>query len=452
MSRSVLWAIAAHALIAGALFLTDGNDFGAAGIVGVVWVVLAMISVALGLRDAGRGKSAPSDVVTKWTWAVATASTLCAFVRPAGTFPSTILGSRIHPALNVVAVCLVASYAPEVFRRDGRRSKAAWPVRPLAMGLVALGLGVWMMRASPAPFMDVWVIHAQGAEALLHGRSVYSPGVVAVLDTFSHVRLIDTYMYPPVNALLTTAAYALTHETRWAVLASIVVAGYLLHRAARRVVGPAGVLPDLLVACFFFHPRFLFVLEHSWGDPLALPFLGGFVVASLESRKLLAAVCLGILVATKQHLVLFLPALVLFPGVGLRGLAVALVAAAMTYAPFLASSARGMWEGLVLHHLLNPFRRDSLSVTALFGDAGIFLPTWAGMLATLLSFGALPFIPRRLGPLLLSSTLTFLAFYAFGRQAFCNYYYPLSATLLFAAAELARPPIPVIEVPPIVFP
>ena len=47
-------------------------------------------------------------------------------------------------------------------------------------------------------------------------------------------------------------------------------------------------------------------------------------------------------------------------------------------------------------------------------------------------------VPRKVGVLLLSSALTFLVFFAFGRQAFCNYYYLLDATLLVAAAALSE--------------
>ena len=45
----------------------------------------------------------------------------------------------------------------------------------------------------------------------------------------------------------------------------------------------------------------------------------------------------------------------------------------------------------------------------------------------------------RLGPLLLGSCLVFGLFYLLGRQAFCNYYYLLDATALFAAASLTAP-------------
>ncbi len=440
MSRSVVWAILAHSLLAAALLLSDGIDYGAMGIVGVVCVVLSAICVGIGLRGATRGEMAPPGLVLKLTWATAMGSTLAGFVRRPGEFASTLYGSPFYPATTLAAACLVASYAPAVLARETQEQRGSLArLRPLAMGAAALGLGAWMLRASPAPFIDVWMIHAQGAEALLHGRSVYEPGVVSVIDTFTDQRVIDTYMYPPVNALLTTAAYAITHETRWAVLVAVLLTAYLLHRAARLAVGPRSLWPDLLVACLLFHPRGLFVLEHSWGDPLALPFLGGFVVAAMERRRLLAAVSLGLLAASKQHLVLFLPALVLVPGVGLWGLGVALLTLTATYVPFLVTSARGMWEGLIEHHLHNPFRRDSMSVTALFGDAGVFLPAWVGMLATLASFGVLRWIPRRLGPLLLSCALSFLVFYALGRQAFCNYYYALSAVLLFAAVDLGGP-------------
>ena len=35
---------------------------------------------------------------------------------------------------------------------------------------------------------------------------------------------------------------------------------------------------DLIAAAFLFHPRGAFVLEQAWTEPLAIPFLGGFVL------------------------------------------------------------------------------------------------------------------------------------------------------------------------------
>jgi hypothetical protein len=151
-----------------------------------------------------------------------------------------------------------------------------------------------------------------------------------------------------------------------------------------------------------------------------------------------AAVLAGVLVALKQHFILYLPALALVPGFGFTGALLALGVAVATYLPFVLATPSGLFVAVVLHHLENPSREDSLSVAATLARFGVRLPSWVGMVASLATFGALPRVPRTVGALLLSSSLTFLAFYVFGRQAFCNYYYLLDATVLVAAAALTE--------------
>ena len=80
---------------------------------------------------------------------------------------------------------------------------------------------------------------------------------------------------------------------------------------------------------------------------------------------------------------------------------------------------------------------DSLS-DAERARIGFITPSWVGFVAALAPFAWLSRIPRTLAPLLLGSCVCFGLFYVLGRQAFCNYYYLLDATVLFAAATLAK--------------
>jgi len=205
-------------------------------------------------------------------------------------------------------------------------------------------------------------------------------------------------------------------------------------------------LADLLMATALFHPTAMFVLQQAWSEPLAVPLLGAFATCIRAGRTRWAAIALGLLCALKQHLLLYLPALALLPGVGATGVATAIGVVVATYAPFVWVAPRGVWESLVLHHLHNPFRPDSLSLPAMLSDAGIFLPSWLGFAATGASLAVLKGMPRAFGPLLLAASLQFLLFYVLGRQAFCNYYYLLGPTWLFAAAALVRPAAPPAEV------
>ncbi len=422
-------ALIAHGLVAEALVISYGHNHPVADMLAVAAVPV----VGLGLASLRR-QGPVAALAGVLAWVAALASTVAVLVVDPGVFVEASAPRAPFLVLGVAAIGVVASYALDV----AGRPVPAWLVgaRPLVLLGVALGLGAWMLRASPAPDIDVWTVHQQGADALLHGRQVYAPGTIDTPDTHSHARAIDTYAYPPLNLVLTAAAYAVTGETRWAQLVAILVGAVLLRATAQRS-GARAPVPDLLMACLLFHPRGLFVLEQAWGEPLALPLLGGFALAALADRRRVAAGMLGLLCALKQHFVLYLPALALVPGIGLAGVAIALATAFATYAPFALAAPVGLWTAVIVHHLRNPFRTDSLSLTARLWSAGVVVPSWVGFAASAGTLGALAWVPRRLGPLLLASSLTFLVFYLLGRQAFCNYYYLLGATWLFAAGALA---------------
>lgn len=424
------WALCAHLFLATALFLSNGHDQIVAGIL----LLLSCAAAACALGGAPFPGGASERRVVTFTLCLAMASTLAAFLREPGDFVSAPVAP--YYALSLCAVALVASYALEI--RSGAtpsRGRLA-RLRPYGMLAIFFALGAWMIHASPSPRIDVWPIHQQAAQALISGRSPYAPGVIEANDTSHPGIIVRSYGYPPMNAVLTAVAYAATGETRWAALVAIVLAGYLLWLTARRGRRPGEPWPDLLLACFLFHPRGLFVVEQAWGDPLALPFLAGFALAAASGRRRLAAVLLGLLCSVKQHLALYAVVLVLVPGIGVSGAVLAFATAAATYLPFAIASPRGLWTGLVALHARGPFRPDSLSLTAMIADAGFTLPSWVGIVATLAFLAFLPRLPRKLGTLLLASAVAFLVFYVLGRQAFCNYYYVVCQTLLIASAAL----------------
>jgi hypothetical protein len=427
-------AIMAHGLVVAALIISYGHNHPVADLLAVA-AAPAACAGWWATRWPGRHEAGAPAIA----WAAALASAIAVAVVDPGTFVGPTAPMVPLRVMSLAAVGVVASYAFDLLGARGVADPALrWlaHARPSLLIALGLGLGAWMLSASPAPAIDVWTVHQQGADALVHGHPVYAPGAIATVDTHSHERQIDSYAYPPLNLLLTAAAYAVTGETRWAQLVAILVGAALLRATAQRKGLPHPV-PDLLMACLVFHPRGLFVLEQAWGEPLALPLLGGFTLAWAGGRPRLAAGMLGLLCALKQHYVLYLPALALLPGVGASGVAIALATLLATYAPFAVSAPQGVYRAVVEHHLKNPFRADSLSLTARLSDAGVFLPSWLGFAASVASLVALAWTPRRLGPLLLASSLTFAVFYLLGRQAFCNYYYLLGATWLFAAGSLA---------------
>jgi hypothetical protein len=434
-TRAFGWTLGPHVLVAAALSISEGHDQPVADTL-VFCAVAALAGGLLWARRDGR-ETAEWPFAHAAAWGAAFASIACAGILAPGVYMESQAPLGVFLGVNGAAGAVVASYGAE---RILDRPAPAWVARarPVALLLLALVAGIWALHVCPRPRIDVWALDQQAADAWLHGRRVYGHGSMTALDTYDLKRVIDTYDYPPMTLMLSAAAFALTGDTRWAQLVAMLVGAAVLRVFAKRVTA-SGTLADLLMACALFHPSALFVLQQAWGEPLAVPFLAAFCLAVVAGHDRLAAIALGLLCALKQHLVLYLPALLLVPGLGWSGGAITLAVVAATYLPFAVPSPRGLWESLVLHHLNNPFRPDSLSLPALLSDAGIYLPSWMGFAATGASLAVLKGMPRRLGPLLLAASAQFLIFYVLGRQAFCNYYYLLGPTWLLAAAALVRP-------------
>ena len=434
-----------HAALALSLFTNDGSR----DITGLLVVLLGI--AAWGKAFAGaiaRAPDAPAEA-DRVAWLVALGSTLLAFGRAPGSHVQGGLG--LYHLLAAVVVLLVASYA-----RDLEGGPALSPglvlLRRGLLFVLAFALGAWLLRASPEPLIDVFPLHQQVAQAMLAGKSIYAPGVVSVLDTNHHDYIIPAYVYFPLSAYLTTIAYALTHDVRWANLAAQLAGAGLLWGVARRCAREAGsgdagergsprltpeAWADLVAALLLFHPRSLLVLEKAWTEPLAVPFLGGFVLLALARRPIAASVSLGLLCAIKQHLVLYVSFLALAPGIGLQGVVIAGAVAVATLVPYLLRSPVDFYRGVFGSIASGLLRTDALSVPAEIKVwLGLTTPSWVGFLAALVPFAWIRQVPRELGPLLLGSCLVFALFDAFGRQAFCNYYYLVDATALFAVATL----------------
>lgn len=430
------FAVAGHFFLTWALYEGGWHNYDPKALPMLVMAPAVWIA---GLRWGNRSLSVRGGVWTlRFTWFLAlTPVILGLFIVPGRHLrsPEEVLWPSY--ILHGLALLLFLSYLPEL---TGRKSLSLRirRVRIVALFAVAAALGAWMISVTPEPPIDVWVIRQQGAELLLAGKSPYAEGIRAI-DTHSHARYIETYVYPPLNLLLSTGAYVLTGETRWAQWASMILAAVMLYGVARRRAVPGELWPDFIAAALLFHPQSLHILSLSWGEPLALPFLVGTIWLLDRDRKKAACVSLGLLCSLKQYFLIYLPFLALLPTVGLGGTAIALATLTAVLLPFAIWAPAELWDALIVHHLENPFRLDSLSLTAFMARRGVELPTWTSFLAAAVVGLATLGLPRRAATLLLAVAVALTLFFALGRQAFQNYYYLVGATALLAASAAERP-------------
>ena len=303
-------------------------------------------------------------------------------------------------------------------------------------------LGAWVLNVAPDPGVDVALFQRGAAEVLADGGNPYAmsfddpypdsraspfygPGVS------SGGRLWFGYPYPPLGLLFTTPAHLLG-DFRLAHLACMTAAGALIALAR------PGRIAFAAAALLLFTPRGFFVLEAGWTEPLAVLCLAATVFAACRAPRALP-VALGLLLASKQYLVL---SLLVVPLLGrtrrtwppLAGKALA-VAAVVTL-PLALWDLSAFWHSAVALQFRQPFREDSLSfLVPLAGLAGGRPPAWVAF-ALAAAAGVTAVRRMAVGPAAFAAALaaTFLVFFAFSKQAFCNYYYFVVAALCCAAA------------------
>ncbi len=133
-------------------------------------------------------------------------------------------------------------------------------------------LGFWMLRASPAPIIDVFTWHKVSYAAFANGTnpwSIFMPNIYGQTLWYAP-GLADAaqvkvgYPYPPLTFILGGLANAVTGDYRYADVIACTGAGVLLAFCRPGRLGP------IAAALFFLTPRSLFVLEQGWTEPLSV--------------------------------------------------------------------------------------------------------------------------------------------------------------------------------------
>ena len=314
-------------------------------------------------------------------------------------------------------------------------------VRLLALVAVHLAIGVWVIAQVADPFIDLYIMQADGARALVEGVNPYLPiypnihgpdspyyGPGLVVDG----ELTIGFPYPPLSLLLVAPAELLAGDPRYAHL--VAIGGAALLMAASRP-GPTATGAALL---YLFTPWTFLMVAGSWTEPLVVLFLAATVTAALRAPRLVG-VALGLLIGVKQYMLLALP-LALWQlardgktrwRMGWQSVVVAL---AVTV-PFVLWDLGAFWWSTIGSLAVQAFRPDSLTYLAVLpGDWGPRLSILGFLL--LLPLGALIAwrAPRSPSGFAASVGLALLVFFAFSRQGSTNYYVAVIGALCCAVA------------------
>lgn len=342
-------------------------------------------------------------------------------------------------ALMSVAVLLFALSVPE----------SQWLKRMQIPALLLLhfALGVWLIRSTPDPFIDVYLFHRQSLEALLHGINPYTlsiPNIYGHTDFYGAGVVVEGrvnvgFPYPPLSLWLALPGHLIGGDYRYSNLAAMTLAGAFMAYARR------GRLGIMAASIFLFTPSVFHLLEYGWTDPLVVLFLAATVFCACRAPRFLP-LSLGLLFAVKQYAVLAAPFVffLLPPPFNLKDFArligkATLVAALLTL-PLLLINIRAFTDDVLLFQLRQPFRLDSLSYPAWIAHrSGVLLPVWLGFIAFIAAAAlTLRRAPRTPAGFAATLALTSLFFFAFSKQAFGNYYFFILGALCCAVAATAN--------------
>ena len=327
-------------------------------------------------------------------------------------------------------------------------SKVPWAGRlqlPLLLAAF-IYLGLWMVRVAPEPFIDVFYFQRDGVLALIAGSNPYE---LRYRDIYGNSPFYGEglsvngvlqfgYPYPPLSLLLAIPGQLIGGDYRTSQVVAIALAALLMATARPGRLGMAAA------ALWLFTPRAFFVIEQGWTEPFVVLGLAAVVFTACRAPRALPFM-LGLFLAVKQYLVFAVPAaLLLFPRplpprrellrfaakVAITGLAVSL--------PLVLWNPKEFWHDVVALQVYQPFRVEAMSYLAWHAQGGgDRLPTALAFLAGVAGVAiGLWRMPRTPAGFAATCSLAFIGFFAFNKQAFCNYYYFVIGALCVAAAAV----------------
>jgi hypothetical protein len=344
-----------------------------------------------------------------------------------------------------------------VRRRRERAGRIAFYVAVAGVVACLIAARVLVLRASPAPHIDVWTSSVEAVRHFLDGRNPYAQSYADIYR--GRYDYAPGFPYLPGYLLWASAWSAATgsSDVRVSLLAAELVTaglvwGWLRSLGVERTIG------TLLAALWLALPIDLFVLEQAWIDPVLLMGFSGAIWALTARRWLACGALLGFSLATKQYALIGAAFFVLhaWRAGGLRAAARLAAACALVFAalcvPFFVADAGAFWRNTVTSWWSARPRRDALSLPAwiayvaeveqpaslrrLFAPFAILsVAAWAALL-----FWFARRKPPTIRHLAVAVSLAYGWMFLFAKQAFCNYYYFLSFFLLAAAACQWMPP------------
>ncbi len=355
-----------------------------------------------------------------------------------GAFVDVTVFRAFLPFILLMTVCALVAMSAV-----GGRSPLGVFAGPLLVIAFAMA-GIWLVSVDSRPQIDVHIMHHDSTTALMRGENPYrltfpniykeDPATLYGHEVANRERLLVGFAYPPLSLLISTVGQAIWDYRAANVMALAIAAGLMLMaRPGSRAIAAAAVL--LLT------PRIFFVIELGWTEPLVVMMFVLLATTACRWPKI-TPWTLGLFLAIKQYAVLTLPALWLIRPDRRKYLGALLIGFGLALAitlPFFLWDPSAFTRSAILMQFRQPLRADALSYLALVKrDYGIELPSLIGFAAAGVgAFIGLLCCPRTAGGFAAAVALEMMMFFAFNKQAFCNYYFLVIGIMCCCSAMTA---------------
>jgi len=435
----LLLGLAALALGQG---LQDGN--GQLTYHALIWLTIAL--TCAGASMAFRRLSIPL-ISRRVLWVVLITGLIWQFYQLLTTVPAESLLPDYRQSFWQFQICIFVGGGCALLSLMPMRGGPRWAHRSLIiLTFVAIFFaGIWMIKVSPKPFIDVYMFQQTSSEALLQGHNPYlltPPNIYGNMLYYGAQLVKNGKMtignpYPPLSIYLSSISYAVTKDILYSDLVAILVAGMLMVflRPSRETL--------LATYIFLFTPRIYYVIEQSWTEPLVL-VLAVAVVWCAMHRPAWKYLALGLMIASKQYMVFMLPLIFLLfsPGstkrIWAQSLGWTVGSAFVVTAPLAFWNFPAFLWDVGLAQLYQVSRIDALSYATAYARVFGYFPT---QFLSLVVLGAALLLFLRFGERTPAGFASALAlglglFFAFSKQAFCNYYFLVIGLLCCALAAM----------------
>jgi Glycosyltransferase family 87 len=356
------------------------------------------------------------------------------------------LFSYLSPSgLAVATTVLVAAPLAVAALLWSGGSRAALLGAAVAVSAYA-AVAVTAIVTDPSPRIDVWVTLQQASDGLAHGKNFYamtwvgSPGIK------------DAFTYLPWTAVLLAPGRWLFGDVRWALTfwALVGVAGvWALERRASRgsTDAPARHTPRAsaaaaVVALLLLAPGTLTQVDQAWTEPLLFAGLAWWAVLVRRGHPWWSVLPLALACASKQHLALLLPVLLLWRPFGVRRAIATGALTGLLIAPwFLASPADFVHDTITLLVSFHPIKFANTLYLLALNTFGVTLPFYVTGLVAVGTLAAVCWTVWRRQPDL-ADLLRWLALVLFvanlvNKQAFYNQFWLVGALVVLSLSVSA---------------